>query len=53
MRYNTVRLFKTEREAESFANKMNTESWGWMKDCDTDEITGWYVEYNDPNWRAM
>lgn len=44
--YNAVRFFKTEAEARAFAQEVNSDSWGWMKDIETGEIVKWYVEYN-------
>ena len=47
-KYNFMQLFNAdqEQEAREFAEKVNG-TYGWMKDIKTDEITEWYVEYNN------
>ena len=46
MKYNAMRLFKTEAEAKAFAEKVNSDSWGWEKSMDGN-IVRWYVDYNE------
>ena len=45
-RYDVMRFFKTEAEAREFAEKVGSDSWGWMKDIETGKITKWYVDCN-------
>lgn len=43
--YNAMRFFETEVEAKEFAEKVGSDSWGWMKDM-RGRIVKWYVDYN-------
>lgn len=55
MRYNAMRIFKTEEEARQFAEQVGSKSWGFMFDGHDQrdfKITGWYVDYDDPNWKC-
>lgn len=50
MRYNAMRMFKTEDEARKFAKEVGSESWGWereFKNGKLGKITGWYVDCNE------
>ena len=46
MRYEYLRYFKTEQDAEKFARKVGSDSCGFETDVETGAIK-WYVEYNE------
>lgn len=56
MRYNSMKMFKTGDEACAFAQQVGSDSWGFLFDGHDQRdfrITGWYVDYNDPDWEGV